>query len=474
MWAHTGAVGARLAWLLVMLAASVAAPSVAEARVVPFSSHSQLHATFALGSPLAEQVVREAHESGAAYIRVDLSMDAMFRSDGSTHWWQLDLLPELSRRYSLPVVAVLVGTSGETDCTLPFGKKHICAPSDERKWAAQAAEVAARYRGTIDHIQIWNEPDGDWAFRGTPRDYARLLSASYDAIKARSPTTQVVLGPTMRYDAIGTGWLDAVFRAAGYNAAAKFDIASMHLRGPIGRIVKAMGERQAFLRAWGRTVPMWVTEHGYSADPAWQNDPAFRGGEQAQAAYLGRSMPALADAGADQVFVTLHDGGEDQYAAEGLMAVAKHVPGTQWPIELARKPAWYAVRDLTANWWRRPTGPARFRASFLQTTVRARALRLRRKRAPRQRATVTGKFRGVGCTGSVALRLRTPRTRTRDRTIRIRRDCRYRTTIEIPEPRRRRRADRLVVTQRFLGNPATTAGTGRTLRVKLGQRRKRR
>ena len=40
-------------------------------------------------------------------------------------------------------------------------------------------------------------------------------------------------------------------------------------------------------------VPLWVTEHGYPGDSAYQCDPRFRGGEAAQAAYLRRSLPTL-------------------------------------------------------------------------------------------------------------------------------------------------------------------------------------
>ena len=116
-----------------------------------------------------------------------------------------------------------------------------------------------------------NEPDGDWAFEGTPEEYAAMLSAAYDGIKARVPDAQVVLGGLMRPHE--PGWLERVFATPGADAIHKFDIANVHLRGPVDAVVRRYGEFRAWLGAHGFDGPLWVTEHGYPADPAFQVDP---------------------------------------------------------------------------------------------------------------------------------------------------------------------------------------------------------
>ena len=88
-----------------------------------------------------------------------------------------------------------------------------------------------------------------------------------------------------------------------------------------------------------------MTEHGYSADPARQNDPAFLGGEAAQAAYLKRALLGLAEAGAEQVFVTLRDPVDPAYAGEGLVDI-EEAP----PFAARRKPAFDAVRAFGERW----------------------------------------------------------------------------------------------------------------------------
>ena len=90
---------------------------------------------------------------------------------------------------------------------------------------------------------------------------------------------------------------------------------------------------------------MWVTEHGYPADPAFQADPLFRGGEPAQAAFLTESVLSLAEAGADEVFVTLRDNLDGGFASEGVVDIDDHSP-----FAARRKPGFTAVRRLVDRW----------------------------------------------------------------------------------------------------------------------------
>jgi hypothetical protein len=129
-------------------------------------------------------------------------------------------------------------------------------------------------------------------------------------------------------------------------APRSFDVASGHLRGTLGGIGRAVRRVREVYRRYGRAkAPFWVTEFGYPADPACQTDPAYRGGERAQARYLARGLNTLTHAGAAQVFVTLRDNLDGCWASEGIEAVA-----TEWPFTTTRKTAFMAVR----HWRPRP------------------------------------------------------------------------------------------------------------------------
>jgi hypothetical protein len=125
--------------------------------------------------------------------------------------------------------------------------------------------------------------------------------------------------------------------------------------------------------------PLWITEFGYPSDPAYQHDPAYRSGAASQASYLRRALPALLDAGAAKIFVTLRDNLTGQFASEGVIAGAVADPPQPEP-RVVRKPAFVALTGLAASRSLRPvtrdeprgrlqrdflTRPARFeRATF--------------------------------------------------------------------------------------------------------------
>ena len=117
---------------------------------------------------------------------------------------------------------------------------------DEAEFNRLVGEVAAHARGTIDHWEVLNEPDGAWTYDGTPEQYAQMLSAAHRGIRARAPEARVVLGglmwPTRQ------AWLERVFATPGAGAAAKFDVANLHLRGNAVALPAELAHWRALLR----------------------------------------------------------------------------------------------------------------------------------------------------------------------------------------------------------------------------------
>ncbi len=71
---------------------------------------------------------------------------------------------------------------------------HGAPPANFDTYAQRAAEIAVRYPGV--RIQVWNEPNTA-RFWGTDNDaagYASLLSKTYAAVKAVSPSTEIITG----------------------------------------------------------------------------------------------------------------------------------------------------------------------------------------------------------------------------------------------------------------------------------------
>lgn len=328
------------------------------AHASPISAHAMVY-TCCTPDPLRERIFDEAEVVGAEFIRVDVEMSAIFqRPDGterdSPDWSHLDQVLELARKHHLRVLGLLLAPPAYiSTCPDRGGDAGRCPAADTGEFGRLAGEIAERARDTIRHWEVLNEPDAEWAFAGTPEQYAAMLSAAHDGIKARVPDARVVLGGISRPK--DTAWLERVFATPGADAIHKFDIAGVHLRGPVDPVVHRYRELRAWLAARGFGGPLWVTETGYPADPAYQVDPRFTGADTAQAAYLTQSLVDLGGAGAEQVFVTLRDNEElaAQYVTEGLV----HIDAAAGAAT-TRRESFAAVRRLATNWdevmaWRR-------------------------------------------------------------------------------------------------------------------------
>ena len=340
--------------LLVVVLGVLAMASPAHA--APISAHAMVH-TCCMDDAMKERIFSEAEAVGAEYIRVDVEMSSIFEGPGGTerdepNWSRLDDLLELAGEHDLKVLGVLLGTPAYlSTCPERWPDAGRCAAADTQEFGRLAGEIAEHAKDAIGTWEVVNEPDGEWAFEGTPEQYATMLSAAHDGIKARVPDARIVFGGLQ--SPRDPAWLERVLATPGADAIHKFDVANVHLRGPVDLVVNRYREFRAWLRPRGFSGPLWVTEHGYPADPAYQDDPGFIDGDAAQAGYLTQSLVDLGEAGAEQVFVTLRDNLDGAYASEGLV----HIEGGA-DTPAARRASFDAVRRLTANWeqvmgWRR-------------------------------------------------------------------------------------------------------------------------
>jgi hypothetical protein len=341
--------------LLLLIAAVCAGATAAPARAAPISSAAQV---FTCCSPevLQERIFSEAEASGAEYVRVDVELHGIFSAAGTRDrpdWSHLDRVMKLARRHDVKVLGIIRGTPGWLSSCPDKPTATICPPRDPSQWGELAGEVAQHAQGKIDHWEILNEPDARWAFRGSAEDYARMLNSAYDAIKEQAPDAQVVFGGVERPRE--HEWIERVLATPGADAAHKFDIAAVHLRlrlrNTLPELADWLTQWRALLARHGFTGPIWVTEHGYPADPAFQWDPAYRGtdaasGDEAQANLLRRSIPLLAKAGASQIFITLRDNLYGEYLSEGIAHIDESQPGDP----ATRRQSFETLRDLAIRW----------------------------------------------------------------------------------------------------------------------------
>jgi len=172
-------------------------------------------------------------------------------------------------------------------------------PSDPADYANFLRFAAQRWGGEVDAWEIWNEENlwGFWSSGPDPGRYARLLKASYPAVKASDPTARVLFGGTAYND---YGYLEGAYHAVP-DLGNYYDVMATHPYPAGGRAPETVWldgsgrvDRKAFagyrevrrtMLAHGDAKPLWFTEFG------WSTNSVDRGVTEAQqASYLTRAL----------------------------------------------------------------------------------------------------------------------------------------------------------------------------------------
>jgi hypothetical protein len=333
--------------MLLTLVCIAAAARMAQAAVAesPIGVHSMLY----LNTPFSakDAMFREAAALGASEIRLDIALADLFPTpEGPPDWQGVDEYMLLAHHYRLRVLANLLATPSymiECPAGTPADAGYRCPPANPTAWGRLAGQIAAHTRGVIDDFEIINEPDGTWAFLGTPEQYAAILAAASAAIHRSNSDARVAIGGLMDIGAPGRTWMDTMLASLRSRTTRTFDIANIHVRTQAKNAGPTVERWRRYFSVRGFSGPLWVTETGYPADPSQQTDPAYQGGAPAQARYLASAIPAMICAGASKVFITERDSLTGRYASEGVLQTTD--PLTAFP-QYTRRPSFYSARKL--------------------------------------------------------------------------------------------------------------------------------
>ena len=230
------------------------------------------------------------------------------------------------------------------------------APANPYDYAAFLGTLARRWAGRVAAYEIWNEEDSSawWSGGSDPAGYARLLRATYPAVKAADPSATVVLGGLVGND---YSFLQRVYEAG---ARGSFDAVGVHtdtacnilspydfLRGPDSRMIPdsflAYREVRATMLANGDDKPIWMTEMSWRTtnatcpEGAWAGQKAEGVTPQQQASFLRQAYHCLA---------------QDPYLQVGLWFPLQDERGILSGLVRAngaRKPSFDAMRSYVQN-----------------------------------------------------------------------------------------------------------------------------
>ena len=285
-----------------------------------------------LPSAAVLDLVRDA---GISWIRVDFNWFMMEPERGVYDWSTTDAVVSDARSRGLNIFATLA--------YVPGWATNI--PAD---WYQFVFDTVSRYKDSVRHWGMWNEPNLDPFFRGGPQQYIQdVLRPGARAVRD-ADSSALVLGPELAQIHSGhwNGWLLTVLTQAGD----EIDIVTHHDYSDDGlSVLKGLGGQfplsrlrtpRGIMEVTGTSdKPFWLTETGWRTDQVTQNE---------QADYYVQVLEGVDSASwLDKVF--FYEIADDPRFPE------------QWGIlesDLTPKQAYYRYRDyITAH----PSGQARAR-----------------------------------------------------------------------------------------------------------------
>ena len=147
-----------------------------------------------------EAMFAQAAAMHVSALRLDVAPALIFASQSRPpDFTGLDDVVALAQTYHLRVVAdLLTIPPWMADCATPTSDPSRCATDDVSSYASMIRQIVTRADPVVRDWEVWNEPDTAEFFDGTPQQYARMLRAAHDAVKAADPADNVLLGGNLR------------------------------------------------------------------------------------------------------------------------------------------------------------------------------------------------------------------------------------------------------------------------------------
>lgn len=172
-------------------------------------------------------------ELGVNWVRFDVEWGAVQRNNSSNYDWSgIDRVVAAAKAAginSLGTIAYAPKWARDPACSDRF----TCQPADPIAFGVFAGQAALRYKNSITHWEIWNEPNivSFWRPRPSLNLYIEFLKQAYTQIKKVSPDSVVMTGglAASGNDSEGNmsipNFVDALYAA---NAQPYFDAIAIH------------------------------------------------------------------------------------------------------------------------------------------------------------------------------------------------------------------------------------------------------
>ena len=249
-------------------------------------------------------------QAGARWIRFPFLWGEIEPAQGEFDWAKYDELVGMVAKHGLQILGTLcycAPWAALDPQTRRLGSDLLSPPKDPTQFASFVARVVERYKGSIHHWEIWNEPNSDWGY-GKSRigEYRELLEAAYRAAKQSDPNCQVLMG------GLGGADLDYLKRLCSWEGGNPFDLLNVHTylapRPPdLGQLPSSinfgLSLEQTFQELESLAARLHLPRSIWLSEMGWATFSGDRGSsEMEQANHLARAYLIAWAAGFDKVF----------------------------------------------------------------------------------------------------------------------------------------------------------------------------
>jgi hypothetical protein len=213
----------------------------------------------------ATEDLAAARDAGARVLRVAFDWDAMEPKRGKYDWsfWD-EFVPLAVKKYNLQLVPYVCYTP-RWAASDPGGNFRSSPPRDPADFARFMSALVKRYRRYVRTWELWNEPDNTAYWSGTSEEFAGLIRAGSEGVRAADRRAKVVLGGI----AGDVAFLEQLFRE--HRIAPAVDVVNIHNYfetwhpRAIEQLPDYVADVAAVVRDHGENEPLWMAEVGYSS-----------------------------------------------------------------------------------------------------------------------------------------------------------------------------------------------------------------